>query len=70
MLFFKMDNSTKRLLEVVIDELDEKLSQAVDKHGREEAFSNDGLCEILSQYLDMFEEVNLKAKVFGTLLCC
>ena len=70
MLFFKMDNSTKRLLEVVIDELDEELSQAVDKHGREEAFSNDGLCEILSQYLDMFEEVNLKAKVFGILLCC
>jgi len=29
----------------------------VDKHEREEAFSNDGLDEILSQSLDMFEEV-------------
>ena len=54
---FKMDNSTKRLFEVVIDDLDEVLSQAVDKHEREEAFSNDGLDEILSQSLDMFEEV-------------
>ena len=44
---FKMDNSTKRLLEVVIDDLDEVLSQAVGKHEREEAFSNDGLDEIL-----------------------
>ena len=52
-----MDNSTKRLFEVVIDDLDEVLSQAVDKHEREEAFSNDGLDEILSQSLDMFEEV-------------
>ena len=43
--------------EVVIDDLDEVLSQAVDKHEREEAFSNDGLDEILSQSLDMFEEV-------------
>ena len=57
MLFFKMDNSTKRLFEVVIDDLDEVLSQAVDKHEREEAFSNDGLDEILSQSLDMFEEI-------------
>ena len=57
MRFFKMDNSTKRLFEVVIDDLDEVLSQAVDKHEREEAFSNDGLDEILSQSLDMFEEV-------------
>ena len=63
-------NSTKRLFEVVIDNLDEVLSQAVDKHGREEAFSNDRLGEILSQSLDMFEEVNLKSKVFGILLCC
>ena len=69
MPFFKMDASTKCLFEVVIDDLDEVLSQAVDKHEREEAFSNDGLDEILSQSLDMFEEVNLKAKVFGTLLC-
>jgi len=30
--FFKMDNSTKGLFEVVIDDLDEVLSQAVDKH--------------------------------------
>ena len=52
-----MDNSTKRLFEVIIDDLDEVLSQAVDKHEREEAFSNDGLDEILSQSLDMFEEV-------------
>ena len=65
MRFFKMGNSTKRFFEVV-DDLDEVLSQAVDRH---EAFSNDGLDEILSQSLDMFEEVNLKAKVFGTLLC-
>ena len=54
---FKMDNSTKRLFEVVDDDLDEVLSQAVDKHEREEAFCNDGLDEILSQSLDMFEEV-------------
>ena len=57
MRFFKMDNSTKRLFEVVIDDLDEVLSQAVDKHEREEAFSNDRLDEILSQSFDMFEEV-------------
>ena len=69
MCFFKMDNSIKRLFEVVIDDLDKVLSQAVDKHEREEAFSNDGRNEILSQSLDMFEEVNLKAKVFGILLC-
>ena len=68
MRFFKMDKSTKRLFEVVIDDLDEMLSHAVDKHEREEAFSNDGLDEILSQSLDMFEEVNLKEKVFGILL--
>ena len=55
--FFKMDNSTKRFFQVVIDDLDEVLFQAVDKHEREEAFSNDGLDEILSQSLDMFEEV-------------
>ena len=42
---------------MVIDDLDEVLSQAVDKHEREEAFSNDGLDEILSQSFDMFEEV-------------
>ena len=60
-------NPTKRLFEVVIDDLDEVLSQAVDKHEREEAFSNDGLDEILS--LDMFEEVIEEAKVFGILLC-
>ena len=64
-----MDNSTKRFFEVVIDDLDKVLSQAVDKHEREDAFSNDGRNEILSQSLDMFEEVNLKAKVFGILLC-
>ena len=29
----------------------------MDKHEREEAFSKDGLDEILSQSLDMFEEV-------------
>ena len=58
-----MDNSSKRLFEVVIDDLDEVLSQAGDKHEREEASSNDGLDEILSQFLDMFEEVDLKAKV-------
>ena len=40
-----MDNSTKRLFEVVDDDLDEVLSQAVDKHEREEAFCNDGLDE-------------------------
>ena len=59
MRFYKMDNSTKRFFEVVIDDLDEVLSQAVDKYEREEAFSNDGLDEILSQSLDrdMFEEV-------------
>ena len=68
-MFFKMDNSTKRLFEAVIDDLDEVLSHAVDKHEREEAFSNDGLDEILSQSLDMLEEVNLKAKVSGILLC-
>ena len=51
---FKMDNSTIRLFEVVIDDLDEVLSQAVDKHELEETFSNDGLDEILSQSLDMF----------------
>mgnify|MGYP006964565590 CR=1 FL=1 len=43
-----MDNSTKRLFQVVIDDLDEVLSQAVDKQEREEALSNDGLDEILS----------------------
>ena len=37
---FKMDNSTKRLFEVVDDDLDEVFSQAVDKHEREEG--NDG----------------------------
>ena len=42
---------------MVIDDLDEVLSQAVDKHEREEAFSNDGIDEILSQSFDMFEEV-------------
>ena len=42
---------------MVIDDLDEVLSQAVDKHEREEAFSNDGLDKNLSQSLDMFEEV-------------
>ena len=42
---------------MVIDDLDEVLSQAVDKHEREEAFSNDGLDKYLSQSLDMFEEV-------------
>ena len=52
-----MENSTKGLFEVVIDDLDEVLSQAVNKHEREEAFSNDGLDEILSQSLDVFEEV-------------
>ena len=51
-----MDNSTKRLFEVVIDDLDEVLSQAVDKHKCKEAFSNDGLDEILSQSRDMFED--------------
>ena len=51
---FKMDNSTIRLFEVVIDTLDEVLSQAVDKHEREETFSNNGLDEILSQSLDIF----------------
>lgn len=43
--FFEMDNSTKRLFEVVFDDLDEVLSQAVDRNEREEAFSNDGLDE-------------------------
>ena len=57
MRFFKMDNSTKRLFEVVIDDLDEVLSQAVDKHEREEALSNDELDEILSQSLDLFDKV-------------
>ena len=52
MRFFKMDNSTKPLFEVVIDDLDEVLSQAVDQHEREEDFSNDGLDEILSQSLE------------------
>ena len=33
------------------------LPQAVDKQEREEALSNDGLDEILSQSLDIFEEV-------------
>ena len=66
--FFKMNNSTERLFEVVIDDLDKVLSQAVDKDEREEAFSNYGLDEILSESLDMFEEVNLKAKVFCILL--
>ena len=42
---------------MVIDDLGEVLSQALDKHEREEAFSNDGLDEIFSQSLDMFEEV-------------
>ena len=40
-VFSMMDNSTKRLFEVVIDDLDEVLSQAVDKHEREEAFSTE-----------------------------
>ena len=53
-VFFKMDNSTKSLFEMVFDDLDEVLSQAVDKREREEAFSNDGLDKILSQFLDMF----------------
>ena len=57
MRFFNIDNFTQRFFEVVIDELDEVLSQAVDNYEREEAFSNDGLDEILSQSLDMFEEV-------------
>lgn len=39
------------------DDLDEALSQVVDKYERKEAFSNDGLDEILSQSLDMFEEI-------------
>ena len=55
--FLKMDNSTKRLFEVVIHDHDEVVSQAVDKYERKEAFSNDGLDEIHSQSLDMFEEV-------------
>ena len=42
---------------MVSDDLDEVLSQAVEKNEREEAFSKDGLDEILSQSLDMFEEV-------------
>ena len=62
MYFFKME----RLFEVVIDDLDEVLSQAVDKHEREEAFSNDGLDEILSQSLDMFEEVRIAWKMLLT----
>ena len=45
------------MFEVVIDDLDEVLSQVVDKNEREEAFSNDGLDEIVSQSFDMFEEV-------------
>ena len=57
MRFFKVDNSTKRLFEVVIDDLDEVLSQAVDKHEREEAPSNDELDEILSQSFDLFDKV-------------
>ena len=52
-----MANSAKRLFEVVIDDLDEVLSQAVDKHEREENFSNDGLDEFFSQSLAMFEKV-------------
>ena len=67
--FFQNGQFTKHLFEVVIDDLDEVLSQAVDKHECEEAFSNEGLDEILSLSLDMFEEVNLKAKVFCILLC-
>ena len=69
MRFFKMDNSTKHLFEVVSEDLDEVLSQAVDKLECKEAFSNEGLDEILSLSLDMFEEVNLVGKVFGILLC-
>ena len=46
-----MDNSTKRLFEVVDDDLDEVLSQAVDKHEREEAFSN----EYPATYLHLIE---------------
>ena len=38
MRFFKMDNSTKRLFEVVIDDLYEVLSQAVDKHEPKKLF--------------------------------
>ena len=45
---FKMGNSTKPLFKVVIDDLDNVLYQAVDKHEHEEAFPNDGLDEILS----------------------
>jgi len=53
-----MDNSTKRLFEVVDDDLDKVLLQGVDKYEGEEAFCNDGLDEILSQSLDMFEVKN------------
>ena len=53
---FQNRNSTNRLFEEVDDDLDEVLSQAVDKQESEEAFSNQGLDEILSQSLDMFEE--------------
>ena len=42
---------------MVIDDLDEVLSQAVDKHEREEAPSNDELDEILSQSFDLFDKV-------------
>ena len=64
-----MDNSTKHLFEVVSEDLDEVLSQAVDKLECKKPFSNEGLDEILSLSLDMFEEVNLVGKVFGILLC-
>lgn len=39
---FKMDNSTKRLFEELNDDFDEVLSQAVDKHEREELFLTTG----------------------------
>ena len=42
MCSFKMDNSTKRLFEVVDDDLDEVLSQALDKHEREKLFVTTG----------------------------
>ena len=51
-----MDNSTKRLFEVVDDDLDEVLSQAADKHEREEAFCNDGLDEILEEVKNSVED--------------
>ena len=46
---------TKRLCEVTDDDLDEVMSQAVDKHGREEAFSDDVLDALVNVFCLIYD---------------